>query len=228
VRPQALAGLALDLVGVLDDPVQRPELRDPFGGGLRTHPGHSGEVVARLAHQRGQVPVAVRADTVPGGHRGRVHPGQLGDPADRIQHGDAVADQLERVPVAGGDQHLQAGRPAPAGEGGDHVVGLVSRCLHHRDPQRGEHLLDQADLAGEVARALRPAGLVGRVLLVAERAPGHVEGDRHVGRLLVPEHVDQHRGEPVDRVGRLPGGGREVLHRKCEERPVSYRVSVQQ
>ena len=46
--------------------------------------------------------------------------------------------------------------------------------------------------------------------------------------LLVAQRVDQHRGEAVDRVGRLAGGGREVLHRQREERPVGQRVTVEQ
>ena len=45
----------------------------------------------------------------------RGHPGQLGDPAHRVEHGDVVVDQLEGVPVAGADQHLEAGPAAPAG-----------------------------------------------------------------------------------------------------------------
>ena len=53
-------------------------------------------------------------------------------------------------------------------------------------------------------------------------------GDRDVGRDLVAQHVDQHRGEAVDGVGVLPRGGGEVLHREGEERPVGQGVAVQQ
>ena len=49
-----------------------------------------------------------------------------------------------------------------------------------------------------------------------------------VGRLLVAQLVDQHRGEPVDRVGRDAHRGLEVLHRQREERPVRQRMAVQQ
>ena len=55
-----------------------------------------------------------------------------------------------------------------------------------------------------------------------------VEGDGEVRRLLVAQDVDQHRREAVDRVGRLPGRGGEVLHREGEERAVGQRVAVEQ
>ena len=114
------------------------------------------------------------------------------------------------------------------GERRDDVVGLVALDPEPRDPQRVEHLLDEADLAAEVARRLRPAGLVFRVGLVAEGLAGDVERDPDVGRLLVAQLVDEHRGEPVDRVGRDAHRGLEVLHGQREERPVGQRMAVQQ
>ena len=53
-----------------------------------------------------------------------------------------------------------------------------------------------------------------------------VERDRDVGRLLVAQHVDQHRGEAVDGVRDLARGGREVLDGQGEERAVGHRVAV--
>ena len=99
---------------------------------------------------------------------------------------------------------------------------------HDRDAQRVEHLADQLDLAAEVFRRLAAAGLVLGVGLAAEGLPRHVEGDRDVGRLLVAQQVDQHRGEPEDGVGGLPGGGRHVDLAQCVERPVGERVPVEQ
>ena len=211
---------------MLDDLVQRAELRDPLGRRLRPDPGDAGQVVAGLTDQRGQVAVALRADAVSLGHRGRVHPGQFGDATDRVEHGDLVADQLEHVAVATADQHLEAGVAGPAGERRDDVVGLVAGLLHHRDAQRRQHLLDQADLPLERRRARRPAGLVLGVLLGAERVPGDVEGDRDVRGLLVAQHVDQHGGEAVDGVRHLPGL-RGQVRGQGEERPVGERVPVQ-
>ena len=53
-----------------------------------------------------------------------------------------------------------------------------------------------------------------------------VERDGDVGRLLVTEHVDEHRGEPVDGVGVLAGAGREVLGGQREEGAVGERMAV--
>jgi hypothetical protein len=139
-----------------------------------------------------------------------------------------LVDQLQRVAVTGADQHVHAGPDRLHGEGGDDVVGLVALGGEHRDVQRGQHLLDEADLASEVGGALAAVGLVLRVDLAAEGLAPHVEGDGQMGGLLVPQHVDEHRREAVDGVGRLPGGGGEVLHRQREERPVGQRVAVQE
>ena len=96
-------------------------------------------------------------------------------------------------------------------------------------PQRVEHLLDQRQLAAELGRASCCASpCTRRTRSQPEGLPGHVEGHGDVGRLLVAQHVDQHRGEAVDRVGVLAGRGREVLHRQREERAVGQRVAVEQ
>ncbi len=49
-----------------------------------------------------------------------------------------------------------------------------------------------------------------------------------MGRLLVAQHVEQHRGEAVDGIGRLPGAGGEVLHREGEESPIGHRMAIDQ
>src|SRR5262249_44608003 len=59
--------------------------------------------------------------------------------------------------------------------------------------------------------------LVLHPLLVPERRLAAVEGHGHVRGPLVPQHVDEHGGEAVDRVARLAGGGGEVLYRRPEE-----------
>ena len=75
---------------------------------------------------------------------------------------------------------------------------------------------------------LAAVGLVVGIGVVAERVPSHVERHCQVRGRLVAQGVDEHRGEPVDRVGRLPGGGREVLDREREEGAVGDRVAVEQ
>ena len=113
-------------------------------------------------------------------------------------------------------------------EGGDDVVGLVAVELEVGDVQGVEHPLDQRQLAAELVGRLVALRLVLGVLLEAEGLARLVEGDRDVRGHLVAQHVDEHRGEAVDGVGVLPGGGREVLHRQREERAVGQRVAVEE
>ena len=75
---------------------------------------------------------------------------------------------------------------------------------------------------------LRPAGFVLRVLRRPERRAGQIERDRDVGRDLVAQRVDEHRGEAEHRVRGLPGRGREVLRRQRVERAVRERVAVEE
>ncbi len=92
--------------------------------------------------------------------------------------------------------------------------------------QRLQDLLDERHLAPErLGRGLPCALVAGQDLGAEGLAPG-VERDGDVRGLLVPQEVDEHRGEPVDRVRVLPRGRREVLRREREERAVGHGVSV--
>ncbi len=226
VLPQRGTRLAGDRGGIGDDALQPAVRVDPLGSGLRADSGHPGQVVAALPHQCGQVAVLLRTHAVLVRDRLRGHPAQLGDPLARVEHGDDVVDELEGVPVPGADEHIE---PVPAtggGQGGEDVVGLEAFFAQCGDAQGCEHLFDQRDLATELLRSLVAGALVVGIGLLPERLAGDVEGDRHVRGVLVPQQVDQHRGEPVDRVRGLPGGGGEVLCRKREERTVGHRVAV--
>ena len=228
VGPQRLALLAGDLVGVGDHVVEAVVLVDPLGGVARPDAGDAGQVVGGLPHQRGELGVARRRHAVLGLDGLGRHPGQVGDPAHGVEHGGPLAHELERVAVTGQDQHVHVVGDRAGDQGRDDVVGLEAVLLEVRDVEGVEHLLDQRQLALELRRRGGAVGLVVGVLLQPERLPRHVEGDREVGRLLVAQHVDQHRGEAEDRVGVLPGRGREVLHRKREERAIRQGVAVEQ
>ena len=228
VLAQRVAGLALDLVHPVDERGQRAELGDPLARGLLPHARDAGQVVARVAADRGEVGVLGRGEPVLLLHRLRGEAGHLGDAAAGHQHRHPVADQLQHVPVAGDDEDVHVLRRGLRGEGGEEVVGFVTGCRQPPDAERVEDLEDQAELAAEVLGRLAPVGLVLDPLLVAERGFPPVERHRDVRRLLVAQHVDEHRGEPVHRVGRLPGGGGEVLDRQREERPVGQRMAVEQ
>ena len=191
-------------------------------------PGTPGQVVAGLADQGRQVGIALRGREVLLLHRLGGHPGQVGNALARVEHGDAVGNQLERVAVAGADQHVETLGLGLGGQGADHVVRLEARLFHVGDVEGLQHLLDQVELTLELVRGLGPVGLVLGVDLGAEGLPGHVEGHAQVGRRLVAQHVDQHRGEAEHAVGVLAGLGGEVFHRESEEGSISDGVPVDQ
>ncbi len=99
------------------------------------------------------------------------------------------------------------------GERGDDIVGFVTGHRKLADAECVEHLVDEAELAAEIGGRFAAVRLVLDILLVPEGRLAAVERHRDMGGLLVPEHVDQHRGEPVDSVRWLTGGGGEVLGR---------------
>ncbi len=228
VLPEVVPGPALDLVHPVHQLGQRAVLGDPFGRGLLPDPRDAGQVVARVAAQGGVVGVLDRGEAVLGGDLLRREAGHLGDAAPGHQRRGALVHQLQHVPVAGDDEHVEAGLLGLGGEGGDDVVGLVPGHRQPLDAQRVEHLEDEAELVAEVGRGLPPVRLVLDPLLMPEGRLAAVEGDGHVGGRLVAQHVDEHRGEAVDGVGGLAGGGGEVLRRQREEGPVGQGVAVQQ
>ncbi len=226
VLAQRRTGLALDLVHPVHQVSQRAELLDPLGDGLFPHPRDLRQVVRRVAAQRREVRVLLRrqAVLVLDGLRGEA--GELRDALGWVQHRDVVGDQLQRIPVPGTDRDAEALRGGLRGQRRDDVVGLVVLLAQHRDVERAQDVLDQADLAAELVRRGAAIGLVIGEGLAAEGLAGDVEGDGEVGGRLVAEQVDQHRGEAVDRVGVLPGAGLEVLLRQGVEGAVGHRVAV--
>ena len=228
VLAEGVADLAADLVDVGDDPRQVAVGGDPLRRRLGADAGDPGEVVGRLAHQRREVAVALRRHEVALLDGGGVHPPHVGDAPHGVDHRHVVGDELEHVAVARDDDDLHALRGRLGREGRDDVVRLVAGGLDVADLQRVEHLVDQRDLAGELGRRGAAPGLVLRILLEPEGLPGQVEGHPDVGRLLVAEHVDEHRREAVDGVGVLARLGREVLGRQGVERAVCQRVAVEE
>ncbi len=216
------------LVHPIDQLVERAELADPLRSGLLPHSRNRGEVVGRIAPQRGEVRVLGGGQAVFRLDLGRREAGHVADAAAGHQHRDRVVDQLQRIAITGHDQHVHALALSLGSEGRDHVVGLEAGRADHRDGQRVADLANQRDLPAKVARGLRPGRLVLGVGLMTERRPALVPGHRKMRGSLIAQDIDQHRSEPVDRVRRLPGSGREVLHREGEERPIRQRMTVEQ
>ena len=228
VLAQGVAGLALDLVDPVHQRIERAELRDPPGRRLLADAGDVGQVVARIAPDGREIRVLLRRQPVFLLNGLGREPGHLADPAPGHQDRHIAGHELEHVAIAADDEHVHVLPGRLGGQRGDEVVGLVAGLRQPLDAQHVEHLEDQAELAAEVGRRLPPVRLVLDPLLVPERRLAAVEGHGHVRGPLVPQHVDEHGGEPVDRVGRLAGGGGEVLYRQREEGAVGQGVPVQQ
>ena len=228
VRAQRVTDLALDLVDVVDQRLQRPVLGDPLGGGLLPHARDAGQVVARVAAQRREVGVLRRGEPVLllDGLRGE--PGELADALVRVEHRDVVADQLQRVAVAGDHQHPVALASA--------WVASVAMMSSASKPSSASTVMPSAPRTSLVMSIWprNSSGVADRPALYSgyfsepERLPGHVERRRDVGGLLVAQQVDQHRGEPVDRVGGQAALGLEVLGGQRVERTERQRIAVQQ
>ena len=105
---ERLGRLALQLAGVHDQVLEPVVGLQPLRRGLGPDAGHAGQVVAGLPDQRGQLGIARGRREVALLDQLRCHPGQVGDAAAGIEHGDVVGDQLEGVPVAGADHDLEA------------------------------------------------------------------------------------------------------------------------
>ena len=127
VGAQRVADLARHRVDLVDQGLQRAVFGDPLGRRLLPHARDAGQVVARVAAQRREVRVLLRGEAVLLDDGLRREPGQLADALARVEHRDVVADQLQRVAVAGDHQHPVALVLGLGGQRGDHVVGLEAR-----------------------------------------------------------------------------------------------------
>lgn len=226
VVAQILPGLALDLVDALDQLREGPELVDPLRCRLLADARDAGQVVGRVAAQRREVGVLGGGQSVLLEDLLRREAGQLGDALGRVEDRGVLADQLEGVPVAGDDQHVEALGLGLGGEGGDDVVRLEALDGEAGYVHGVEQLADQLDLPLELVRGLGAVRLVLGELLGPPGLAGDVERHREVCGRLVTQGVGQHRREAVDRVGRLAGRGREVLRGQREERAVRQGVPV--
>ena len=150
----------------------------------------------------------------------------LGDPARGAHHPHPLADQLVGVAVAGDDHHRDPLLARLAGQRGDHVVGLVALDL---DVGVAEGLDQRHQVRPLLAQQVGARFALGLVEVVGDLAARHprVPGDDDPGRVVLVDDFDQHRGEPVDRVGRPPVAGPDRL-RQGEEGPVGERVAVDQ
>ncbi|CAB4851970.1 unannotated protein [freshwater metagenome] len=226
--PQRIASLALDLAHAINEGIEGAKLTNPLGCGLLPHPWDRGQVVAGVSTQRRVVGVLGRGKAVlfldrVGGHARKIAHALLG-----IQDGAVLIDELVGVAVAGDHEDVEPVGLGLGGQSGNDVVGLESFDLNVGNGEGVEDLADQGHLALELVRAGCSVGLVVGELRRSEGDAGDVECHRDVRGLLIAQAVDQHRGEPVDRIGGLAGARGEVLDGEGVERAICERVAVEQ
>ena len=195
-------------------------------GGFLADPGDAGDVVGGVAAQPHQVGDQLRRHAVALLDGGGVVDLRLADPFRGAHHPHPLADQLVGVAVAGDDHHLDPLLARLADQRGDHVVGLVALDL---DVGVAEGLDQRHQVRPLLAQQVGARFALGLVEVVGDLAARHprVPGDDDPLRVVLVDDFDQHRGEPVDRVGRPPVAGPDRL-RQGEEGPVGERVAVDQ
>ena len=215
-RGQALLEFGGLLPEVLKDPLEVSVPGDEFRCRLLPHPRHPRQVVGGVAAQCGVVRVLRGSDAVAFQNVGGVGEHGVGDPAAHVIHLDPIVHQLERVAISADHQHVPTiGCGAPR-HGGDDVVGLPPR--HHQlgQTQHVGHFMNQRKLAAEQVGGRFALRLVLDVALGAKCLLGAVPGDGEGVGTLVSKQLDHHRGEPVDRVGHLPRGRRQITGKRVE------------
>jgi hypothetical protein len=150
----------------------------------------------------------------------------VGDAARGGHHPDSVLNQLVDVAVAGDDHHVEVLLARALGEGGDHVVRLVAVHLDVGEAEGLGQRHQVRPLVPEEVRTRLALGLV-RLVGVLSAGPAGVPADDDGARVVVDEHLGEHRGETVDGVGGTAVVGGDRL-REREERPVGERVAVDQ
>ena len=205
---QVLAHLALDLVGVLQDGIQRAVFVQPLGRRLGAHLVHARHVVHRVAGQRQEIDDLSRINAELVAHAGSVHHrGRHAVAGHRVDQHGLVVHQLSQVLVAGGDDGAHAGGARAGGQRADHVVSLDARHHQQRPAQGLGQFMDGRDLRHQRLGRLAAVGLVVLVQVVAEGAPRRVEDHcAQRGPAMQPGVVaqpTQHADHPMDGTGRL-------------------------
>ncbi len=214
ILAQALADFALDVLGVLDDLVERAVLVQPLGRGLGAHFRNARDVVGAVADEREVVHDLRRQHVELGLDAGAVELRV----EHRVDDRDVVVHELGHVLVAGRDHDLHAVLRRALGERADHVVGLDALDAQQRQAECRNRLDQRVDLRAQVVRHGRAVRLVLLEQVVAEGASRRVHDDRDQVRVLLLEELVHHVEDAEHGTGRDAGGGRE--RRQREERAV--------
>ena len=202
---EVLAHLALDLVGVRDDLVERAVLHDEGGRLLGADAGNAGDVVGGVALETVEVGHELGPDAVIevvhalGGHDRDVGDALLG--RDDLH---VVGGQLVHVSVAREEEHLVALVLAATRERAENVIALPALALAHGHVERAEKVLHHGELLVEFGVHGRALRLVLREHLHADERLALVEGADHAIGLERLHELDEHVEEAEERIGRTP------------------------
>ena len=214
-----------EFLDVVVDVVDAVVLRDPLLRRLRADARDAGDVVGGVALER------LDLDEFLGCHkvlffdeiRGVFHRLRPSHLRGGEEDGDVVPDELEGVPVAGGDIAVVAGADGRR-EGAEDVVRLIPFLLDDGVAEFLQEVFEDRHLLREFRGHALAARLVLVIHLMAERGCFQVEGERHgvgVCRLL---QLQKDVEEPVNGIGESP-----VLRRQqfdAEKRAVDDAVAV--
>ena len=120
----------------------------------------------------------------------------------RVEHFDAVADELEEVLVSGDDRDLEPRGRRLLGQRADHIVRLVPLGCEDRHAERFACVVNERDLLRQILGHRPAVRFVVGGEVVAERAAGQVEGGGDELGLMLLQQLAEHRDEDVDGVGR--------------------------
>ncbi len=217
----------LHLVNMGINLLDRAELLQQLGGGLLANARNLGDVVGGVASQSLVVGNQRRGEAVAllsGRHVVDLCVAEADAP--RGDHVDGWLHQLQGVGVACHDQSHHSLLHRLVCQRADYVVGLEAWQPIDGDVQGVDDILDAAELGSEVVGHRRAGRFVVGEIVVAEGA-AHIEGHRHILRLLLAQHLQQHRGEAEHCVHALTARG----HQRGWHRVVGAideRVSVYQ
>ena len=127
-------------------------------------------------------------------------------------HLHLLCDQLQCVPVAGGDHALPALLLTGAAEGAEDVVRLIPFALHHRITQVRQQFLEHRKLPRQLRRHALSPGFVAVELLMTESGPLFVKSHRHPVRHCLLQHPEQNTQKAIDAVGVNSSLGRQKLY----------------
>ena len=196
------------------DILDAAKLLDKLPGALGADARHPGDAVGAVPLDGLDIDELAGGDAVVLLDFGHVVQGDLGlaELGGGQPHRGGAADQLQAVPIPGGDKALGALPLALGGQGAQNVVGLPALAGDGAVAQVHQQLLQHRHLLGQLLGHALAVGLVPRIGLVAEGGRLLVKGDGHpVGGGLLQQLVE-HGQKAVDAVGVVPGLGGEHLN----------------